>query len=63
MRHTKIYAGSSSPEFAQLIVQHIGISVGKSHVTKFSNKETSVTVRGGGPARVPCDGRVAVGRC
>mgnify|MGYP001155198844 CR=1 FL=1 len=45
MRHTKVLAGSSNPAFADQVVKHIGMPIGKTQLGKFSNMETSVMVR------------------
>lgn len=44
MPNIKVFGGSSHPELAKLICERLGISLGRSTLKKFSNKETSVEV-------------------
>lgn len=40
----KIFTGNSHPELAQSIAGHLGVPLGRSEVTKFSNGEISVSI-------------------
>eukprot|EP00835_Amoeboradix_gromovi_P005872 NODE_603_length_6200_cov_0.292739.p3 type:complete len:231 gc:universal NODE_603_length_6200_cov_0.292739:3016-2324(-) len=40
----KIFAGNSHRQFAELIATRLGLPLGKCGVTKFANKETSVSI-------------------
>lgn len=41
----QLFAGNSNPELAQNIAKYIGHSLGDCEVGKFSNGETSVTIK------------------
>ncbi|EIE85001.1 hypothetical protein RO3G_09711 [Rhizopus delemar RA 99-880] len=45
MRNTKLLAGSSHPELAQLVSKRLGIPLSECTLKKFSNRETSVEIR------------------
>ena len=42
--HLKLFTCNSHPELAQEIAEHMGVELGKSTVTKFSDGETSVSI-------------------
>ncbi|KAG0761834.1 hypothetical protein G6F57_014760 [Rhizopus arrhizus] len=44
MRNTKLLAGSSHPELAQLVSKRLGIPLSECTLKKFSNRETSVEI-------------------
>jgi ribose-phosphate pyrophosphokinase len=44
MRNLCILGGNSHPELTTSICQQLGIPVGKSTITKFSNRETNVNI-------------------
>ncbi|KAI8875169.1 phosphoribosyl pyrophosphokinase [Backusella circina FSU 941] len=45
MRNTKILAGSSHPELAELVTKRLGTPLSETTLKKFSNKETNVEIR------------------
>jgi ribose-phosphate pyrophosphokinase len=45
MRNTKILAGSSHPELAELVTKRLGMPLSETTLKKFSNKETNVEIR------------------
>lgn len=44
MRNISILAGSSHPQLAKSICERLGVPMGKSTLSKFSNKETNVEI-------------------
>ena len=44
MRNLVLFTGSSHPKFAQQISNRLGISLGKSNLSKFANQETNVQI-------------------
>jgi ribose-phosphate pyrophosphokinase len=44
MRGLAIFSGSSHPELGQKICHLLGIPLGRSTLTKFSNRETNVNI-------------------
>lgn len=44
----KLFTGNSNPELAQKISEYLGITLAKCDVSKFSNGETSVTIKESG---------------
>lgn len=45
MRNLVVLGGSSHPEFTEKVCNRLGISEGKTRLTKFSNNETSVEMK------------------
>ena len=62
MPNIKVFGGSSHPELAKLICERLGISLGRSTLKKFSNKETRY-VEIGKEMTKPIVSRSHGGRC